>query len=44
MIAKIKKQNIHDMFGFHISINEEMCEDECMVVKTIAKNASFWLL
>jgi len=42
MIAKIKKkQNIHDIFGFHIHINEEMSEAECVVVKTIAKNVSF---
>ncbi len=42
MIIKIKKkQNIQDIFGFHIHINEEMCEDECVVVKTITKNALF---
>jgi hypothetical protein len=45
MIAKIKKkQNIRDIFGFHIHIHEKMCEDEYVVVKTSAKNASLWLL
>jgi hypothetical protein len=45
MTAKIKKkQNIHDIFCSHIHINEEMCEHEYVVVKTIAENASLWLL
>jgi hypothetical protein len=33
-----------DWFGFRIHIHEEMCVDEYVVVKTSAKNASFWLL
>jgi hypothetical protein len=37
MIAKIKKHNIHDIFCSHIHINEEMCEDEYVIVKTCRK-------
>ncbi len=39
-----KKHNIHDFFCSHIHINEEMCEDERVVVKTIVESASVWLL
>jgi hypothetical protein len=39
-----KKQNIRNIFGFRIDIHEEMCEIECVVVKTSAKNTSLRLL
>ncbi len=37
MIAKIKKTNIYDIFGFQIHINEEICKNEYMAMRTIAK-------
>jgi hypothetical protein len=42
-LPKSKQQIIPDIFRFHIHNNEEM-RHECVDVKTIAKNASFWLI
>ena len=41
MIVKSKKTHkIHDICCSHIRNIEEMCEDECVVMKTITENVS----
>jgi len=45
MTVKFKKKCIfHDIFRSDISINEEICGDECVDVKIIAENTTMKLL